>query len=244
MIGAGIFALFAAAGAVAGPATWIAFLVGGIVAVLLVSASRSSSAGGVVAALTEGFGTGRIAGVASWIVYAAAVVTVMATVAGVFGSYAAALAGGGSHVFTTALVLAVVAVNWTGVGVGHRVRWLVSAGVLVVLAAFVAGTLARADWSKLSATGYPSVGSIVAAVALTCFAYLAFAGAGGRSGGAATGLYALVAAGVFGTLTVAQVDGTASRRSRRPHGRRSATQASSRSRWPRLSPRPLLRTPR
>jgi hypothetical protein len=109
-------------------------------------------------------------------------------------------------VFATMLVVAAVAVNWTGVALGHRVRWLVSAFVIVVLAVFVAATLAHADVNKLSASTYPSAGSIVAAVALACFAYLAFAGAEGRTGGGATALYALVAVGVFGTLTVGQVN--------------------------------------
>jgi len=65
MVGAGIFALLGEAGAVAGAAVWISFLIGGIVAGLLgyVCAKlgmRFPSSGGLITYLTEGFGLGRV----------------------------------------------------------------------------------------------------------------------------------------------------------------------------------------
>ena len=77
MIGAGIFALLGEAGAVAGSAVWISFLIGGIVAGLLgyVCAKlgmRFPSSGGLITYLIEGFGLGRMVGVACWLGYIAA----------------------------------------------------------------------------------------------------------------------------------------------------------------------------
>src|SRR6188474_2913280 len=96
MIGAGIFALLGEAGAVAGSAVWISFLLGGIVASLLgyvcvKLGSRFPSSGGLITYLIEGFGRGRLVGVASWLGYIAAVVIVTSMVAVSFGSYATSL---------------------------------------------------------------------------------------------------------------------------------------------------------
>ena len=96
MIGAGIFALLGEAGAVAGAAVWISFLIGGIVASLLGYVCvklgvRYPSSGGLITYLIEGFGTGRLVGVASWLGYSAAIVIVCAMVAVSFGSYATSL---------------------------------------------------------------------------------------------------------------------------------------------------------
>ena len=125
MIGAGIFALLGEAGAVAGAAVWISFLIGGIVAGLLgyVCAKlgiRFPSSGGLITYLIEGFGQGRLVGVACWLGYMAAIVIVTAMVAVSFGGYATALfvgehAGGAwDNIFITAMVLAMVAINLVG----------------------------------------------------------------------------------------------------------------------------------
>ncbi len=91
MIGAGIFALLGEAGAVARAAVWISFLIGGIVAGLLgyVCAKlgmRFPSSGGLITYLIEGFGKGRLVGVACWLGYISAIVIVGALVAVSFGS--------------------------------------------------------------------------------------------------------------------------------------------------------------
>ena len=119
MIGAGIFALLGEAGAVAGAAVWISFLLGGVVATLLgyvcvKLGTRYPSSGGLITYLVEGFGNGRLVGVASWLGYIAAIVIVTAMVAVSFGSYATTLfvgedAGAGwDNLFTTIVVVAMV----------------------------------------------------------------------------------------------------------------------------------------
>ena len=96
MVGAGIFALLGEAGAVAGAAVWLSFLLAGIVAGLLgytvvKLGVRYPSSGGLIAYLVEGFGNGRLVGIASWLGYFAAIVIVCSMVAVAFGSYATSL---------------------------------------------------------------------------------------------------------------------------------------------------------
>jgi amino acid transporter len=95
MVGAGIFALLGEAGAVAGPAVWLSFLLAGIVATLQGYAvaklgARYPSSGGIVTFLLKGFGAGHLTAVASWMLYFAAII-VTAMVAVSFGSYGASL---------------------------------------------------------------------------------------------------------------------------------------------------------
>src|SRR5690242_13064199 len=125
MIGAGIFALLGEAGAVAGAAVWLSFLIGGAVAMLLgyvcvKLGSRYPSSGGLITYLIEGFGRGRLVGVASWLGYIAAIVIVTSMVAVSFGSYATSLFVGDNassawnHAFITVLLVAMVALNAVG----------------------------------------------------------------------------------------------------------------------------------
>ena len=122
MVGAGIFALLGEAGAVAGSAVWLSFLLAGIVATLLgytvvKLGVRYPSSGGLIAYLIEGFGNGRLVGIASWLGYFAAIVIVCAMVAVSFGSYATSLFVGDDasawwdNVFTTVIVVAMAAIN-------------------------------------------------------------------------------------------------------------------------------------
>ena len=235
MIGAGIFALLGEAGAIAGAAVWLSFLIGGVVAALLgyvcvKLGSRYPSSGGLITYLIEGFGKGRLVGVASWLGYIAAVVIVTSMVAVSFGSYATSLFVGenaGSawnHLFTSVLVVAMVAVNMVGTKVVAAAQSLIVTGVLIVFGLFIWVTIFDIDLGKLAFSDYPSFSKIIASVALTFFAFLGFnvitfaAGdlrdpphdlprAMYRALGITTLVYVLIALGVFGTLTVAQVVG-------------------------------------
>jgi amino acid transporter len=233
MIGAGIFALLGEAGAIAGAAVWISFLIGGVVAGLLgyvcvKLGSRYPSKGGIVTYLIEGFGMGRFVGVASWLGYIAAVVIVTAMVAVSFGSYATTLfigrdaAAGWHHLFITLLLVAMLGVNLVGVTFVERAQSLIVAGVLGVFAVFIVVTIANINLDYLSFSDYPSISKIISSVALTFFAYLGFNVITFAAGdmrdpprdmpramygalGVTSTVYVLIAIGVFGTLTVAQV---------------------------------------
>ena len=116
MIGAGIFALLGEAGAVAGAAVWMSFLIAGIVAgligyVCVKLGVRYPTSGGLITYLIAGFGHGRLTGITAWLGYISAVVIVTAMVAVSFGGYATSLFIGDDagpawdNVFITAVIL-------------------------------------------------------------------------------------------------------------------------------------------
>jgi amino acid transporter len=235
MVGAGIFALLGEAGTVAGAAVWLSFLIAGVVSALLgytvvKLGVRYPSSGGIIAYLMQGFGNGRLVGIASWLGYAAAIVIVCSMVAVSFGSYATSLfvgddaAGWWDNVFTTAIVLAMAAINVVGSRVVDKAQTLIVVLLLAVFAVFIAVTLFDIDFDLLAFSGYPSFSKILASVALTFFAYLGFSVITFAAGdlrdparelpramygalGVTTVLYVLIALGVFGTLTVTEVVG-------------------------------------
>jgi amino acid transporter len=235
MVGAGIFALLGEAGTVAGSAVWLSFLLAGIVASLLgytvvKLGVRYPSSGGLIAYLIEGFGNGRLVGIASWLGYFAAIVIVCSMVAVSFGAYATSLffgsdAGSGwDNVFTTAIVLAMVVINLVGSSLVDKAQSLIVVVLLGVFAVFIVVTIADVDLDLLAFSTYPSISDIVASVALTFFAYLGFSVITFAAGdlrdptrelpkamygalAVTTVLYVLIAVGVFGTLTVDEVIG-------------------------------------
>jgi amino acid transporter len=145
-----------------------------------------------------------------------------------FGSYATSLFVGDDpaawwdNAFTTALLVAMVAINLVGTSIVARAQSLIVVLVLASFAFFIVVTIPEIDLDLLAFDGYPSFSKIVASVALTFFAYLGFnvitftagdlrnpthdlpramSGALGI-----TGLtYVLIALAVFGTLTVDEV---------------------------------------
>ncbi len=233
MIGAGIFALLGEAGAIAGAAVWLSFLIGGFVALLVgyvcvKLGTRYPSSGGLITYLIEGFGRGRLVGVASWLGYIAAIVIVTAMIAVSFGSYAKSLfvgenaSSGWDHLFITLIIILMVGVNLVGTKVVALAQSLIVSGVLVVFGLFIWVTIFDIDLHKLAFSSYPSGSKIIASVALTFFAYLGFNVITFAAGdmvnpkrnlpramygalGITTVVYVLISLGVFGTLTVAEV---------------------------------------
>ena len=234
MVGAGIFALLGQAGAVAGSAVWISFLIAATVAALLAYtisklSVRFPSRGGLVSFLGRGFGDSHVTGVASWLFYLAGMI-VTAMVALSFGGYARELflpdsaSAKWSKVFAIVIVVAMALVNRIGAGAVGKLQSLIVVVLLAVFAVFIVATLKDADFSMLAVSTYPSWNKIISAVALTFFAYLGFAVIANtaesmpdpaRNVPRATYLallitavlYVLMSIGVFGSLTVAEVVG-------------------------------------
>jgi amino acid transporter len=232
MVGAGIFALLGEAGTVAGSAVWLSFLLAGIVASLLGYTTvklgvRYPSSGGLIAYLVQGFGNGRLVGIASWLGYFAAIVIVCSMVAVAFGAYATSLFIGDDagaawdNVFTSVIVVGMAAINMIGASFVDRAQSLIVFTLLAVFAVFIAVTLVDIDIDLLAFDGYPPFSDIVASVALTFFAYLGFSVITFAVGdlrdparelpkamymalGITTLLYVLISLGVFGTLTIAE----------------------------------------
>src|SRR5215471_17473618 len=119
MVGAGIFALLGAAGAVAGAAVWLSFLLAGVVAALqgysfAKFGARYPTAGGLLEYVAKGFGDGHFTGVTAWLTFAAnAIVTAMVAVS--FGGYASSMIADGNaawaKVFAAIIILVMTGVN-------------------------------------------------------------------------------------------------------------------------------------
>lgn len=234
MIGAGIFALLGEAGAVAGSAVWISFLLGAVVTSLLAYMCmklgiKYPSSGGLIYFVEVGFGKGRLVGITAWLGYISASVITCSMVAVSFGSYGATLFVGEDapdwvdNAFTTGLVVGVVLINFIGgAGLVARAQMIIVGLVLASFTFFIVTILPSIDLDLLKPSDYPSLNKIVASVALTFFAYMGFnvitfaAGdlqdpkkdlprAMTQSIGVTAVTYVLIAICVFGTLSVAQV---------------------------------------
>ena len=230
MVGAGIFALLGAAGAVAGSAVWVSFLIAGIIAGLqgysfAKLGAKYPSGGGILTYLSRGFGEGHLTGIGSWLFFTAGSI-VVAMIATSFGGYASSVVAGGDPTWGKVLAVALIAVmsvlNTVGATAVARVQSVIVIVVLGILVVFAAVTIANIDLALLSPTGYPHPREIVASVALTFFAFLGFGvitftakdlpnparqlpRAIYLALAIATTIYVAVSIGVFGTLTADQV---------------------------------------
>jgi amino acid transporter len=233
MVGAGIFALLGQAGAVAGSAVWLSFLLAGGIATLQGYAvaklgATYPSSGGVITFLIKGFGAGHLTAISSWLLYFASII-VTAMVAVSFGAYGASLlAGGGSgsagvaRLLTIGVVVVVAAINVAGATFIDRIQSAIVVVLLAVFAVFIVVTFTSVNPHLLAPSTYPPATDIVASIALTFFAFLGFAVVSFTGGdlpnpskslpramylslAVTTALYVLVSIGVFGTLTVEQV---------------------------------------
>ena len=151
MVGAGIFALLGQAAVIAGSAVWLSFLLAGLVTALLAYnvvklGIRYPSQGGLIEYLLQGFGNGRLLGVASWLGYAAAFVVIAAMLAVSFGTYAVSLFvgddawSGWDNLFASLLIVVMTLVNMTGAKFVSRVAAVMVVVLLCVFAFFVAAT--------------------------------------------------------------------------------------------------------
>ena len=186
MVGAGIFALLGEAGAIAGSAVWLSFLLAGIIAVLqgysfAYLGKKHASASGLMGYLAAGFGAGgRVASVFSWLVWASGTI-VVAMVAVSFGSYAAATITGGDmpdtleKAMATLIIVAIVVLQALGgAGVVAKSQSFIIRLVIIVLVGLAIVTMVTADWSLLAPSTYPSARLIIGSIALTFFAFLGF----------------------------------------------------------------------
>src|SRR6478735_5468277 len=230
MVGAGIFALLGAAGAVAGSAVWVSFLIAGAIAGLqgysfAKLGATYPSGGGMLAYLARGFGEGHVTGIVSWLFYVTGAI-VGAMVASSFGGYASAVLTGRdptwAKVFAVALIVLMTFLNAVGSTAVAKVQSLIVKAVLAILSVFAIVTIANWNPALLDPAGYPGVREIIASVALTFFAFLGFGvitftakdlPAPSRqlpramylALAIATTVYVAVSLGVFGTLTADQV---------------------------------------
>ena len=235
MVGAGIFALLGQAAIYAGSAVWLSFLLAGIITALLAYnvvklGIRYPSQGGLIEYLLQGFGNGRLLGVASWLGYAAAFVVVAGMLAVSFGSYATTLFlgdnawSGWDNVFASLVIVVMTLVNMIGATFVSRAASVMVVVLLGVFTVFIVATISNVNFDLLAFSGYPPFSKIVSSIALTFFAFLGFGvmtftvanlreparelpRAVALALGLTTATYVLIAIGVFGTLTVPEAIG-------------------------------------
>jgi len=230
MVGAGIFALLGAAGAVAGAAVWLSFLLAGFVAVLqgysfAKLGAKYPSAGGLLEYVAKATGNGHFTGITAWLTYLAnGIVTAMVAVS--FGSYATSTFAEGNQAWTkffaALIIIVMTGVNIVGSGLVAKAQTVIVYVVLGILTVFAVVTLVNINPSLLAPSKYPPFSDIVSGVALTFFAFLGFGiitftakdlakpsrqlpRAMFLALGIATVIYVAIALGVFGTLTVDKV---------------------------------------
>jgi amino acid transporter len=230
MVGAGIFSLLGAAGAVAGAAVWLSFLLAGAVAMLqgysfAKFGARYPSAGGILEYVLRGFGDGHFTGIIAWLLLSTnAIITAMVAVS--FGSYASSALSiegtAGVKLFAVLLLLVMTALNVLGSQAVARTQTVIVYVVITILTVFAVATLTNLHAHLLAFSGYPPFRDIVSSVALTFFAFLGFGiitftakdlrdprhqlpRAMFLALGIATVIYVAVSLGVFGTLTVEKV---------------------------------------
>ncbi|KQX08002.1 MULTISPECIES: APC family permease [unclassified Leifsonia] len=230
MVGAGIFALLGAAGAVAGSAVWLSFLIAGAIAGLqgysfAKLGTTYPSGGGLLTYLSKGFGEGHIAGIGAWLFFTAGSI-VVAMIASSFGGYASSVVAGGdagwAKVLGVALIVVMSCLNAVGSTAVAKVQSILVTVVLAILVVFAAVTIVNLDPALLAPADYPGLQQIIASVALTFFAFLGFGVITFTAKdlpnpkrqlpraiyfalAIATTVYVAVSLGVFGTLTADQV---------------------------------------
>ena len=183
MVGAGIFALLGQAALVAGSETYVAFLLGGVVAALsgysyAKLAAHYPDAGGLTAYFDTAFGTGRVAGTLA-LIYLITLAATVAMVAKAFGAYAAPLIGGdGSqlwiNVYASGIVIILTMLNIVGSGlVGKAEIVLVGIKLVILAGLMVAGTIGLVGKPPV-AQFHPGITATIGCVGLTFFAYAGY----------------------------------------------------------------------
>lgn len=183
MIGAGIFALMGQAGAIAGKAVYISFILGGIVAAisgysLAKLGARFPAAGGIVEYIAKSFGVNVFSGGISVLLYLSSILA-LALLAKAFGSYAAAIFNlKGLLIYTNIFALSIMALLGIiqSFGVKKVVKFQNVAIIItiIILVAFAIVGLIYMKPELMAPTLYPSSNKILFSIAITFFSYEGF----------------------------------------------------------------------
>jgi len=183
MVGAGIFAVLGQAAVIAGGGTYIAFILGGLVAALsgysyAKLAVRYPEAGGVSAYFDQAFGKGRGSGTLS-LIYVLTIAVTVALVAKAFGAYAAPLLLGRSdplwvNVFACAIVILLALLNVVGSSLVGRAEAILVGIKLIILAALMLSGGASLIGKHSVAPSRPDIMGVFGCVGLTFLAYAGY----------------------------------------------------------------------
>src|SRR6187399_2145237 len=183
MVGAGIFSILGVVARAAGNAMWLAFAIGGVVALLSTYSyaklgATFPSAGGAVHFLVKSFGDGVLAGGLNLFMWAGYIIS-LALYATAFGSYAATF-------FTTTpsplllkslavgSVVALTLVNAFGARIMGRGETFIVAVKLAILVLFAAAGLFFINPGNLSPALWPEAASILFGAGVLFIGYEGF----------------------------------------------------------------------
>jgi len=183
MVGAGVFAVMGQAALVAGSLTYVAFILGGVIAALsgysyAVLAVHFPETGGVSAYFDRAFGTARVSGTLS-LVYMFTIAVTVALVAKAFGGYAAPLFFGHTSrlwvdVFASGIIILSTLLNMRGSGLVGRAEIVLVAIKLVILTALmIAGSVSLIGKPSIQEL-HSGVMGVVGCVGLTFLAYAGY----------------------------------------------------------------------
>jgi len=183
MVGAGIFSILGVVAQVAGGAMWLAFMLGGIVALLSTYSyaklgATFPSAGGAVHFLVKGFGDGVLAGGLNLFMWAGYIIS-LALYATAFGSYAATfVTKAPSALLVKSLAVAAVVlltlVNAFGARLMGRSETLIVAVKVAILVLFAAVGLWFIRPGYLSPSLWPDTKSILFGAGVLFIGYEGF----------------------------------------------------------------------
>lgn len=183
MVGAGIFSILGVVAQAAGNAMWIAFAIGGVVALLSTYSyaklgATFPSAGGAVSFLVKGFGDGVLAGGLNLFMWAGYIIS-LALYATAFGSYAATfITDAPSPLLLKSLaigsVLVVTVVNAFGAKVMGRGETIIVAIKVAILVVFAAVGLYFVKPENLSPALWPGAQSVLFGAGVLFIGYEGF----------------------------------------------------------------------
>ncbi len=183
MVGAGIFSILGVVAHAAGNAMWLAFAIGGVVALLSTYSyaklgATFPSAGGAVSFLVKGYGDGVFAGGLNLFMWAGYIIS-LALYAMAFGSYGATfITAAPSPLLVKSLaigsVLLVTVVNAFGAKVMGRGETIVVAIKLAILVVFAAVGLYFIEPGNLSPELWPGTQSVLFGAGVLFIGYEGF----------------------------------------------------------------------
>jgi amino acid transporter len=184
MVGAGIFALLGQAALMAGKDVYLAFLIGGVAALLsgysyAKLAARYPSAGGIMEYFNRAFPS-RVASGALSVIYLITLVVTVAMIAKTFGAYGSRLFFG-DHApklvedgFGSAVVILLTVVNMVGGSAVGRAELVLVGIKLTILVVLMLAGLPTIDPRMLTSGVSVPVPTLLASVGLTFFAYAGY----------------------------------------------------------------------
>ncbi|MCL5129291.1 APC family permease [Algibacter sp. L4_22] len=183
MVGAGIFALMGEAGAIAGKAVYISFILGGIIAAIsgysLAKLGASfPAAGGIVKYVAQAFGLNVFSGGISVLLYLSSIIT-LALLAKAFGSYAAVLFNLKEsliyiNIFALSIMLLIGIIQYFGIKKVVKFQNVSIVITIIILVIFATVGLIYMKPELMAPALYPSSNKILFSIAITFFSYEGF----------------------------------------------------------------------